>query len=92
MTSISALHALALEQLRSDDFSLAAKTIRRMLILLPPAHESRASLLITLAFAHFEAGDVEEAHRVATHATKLDPKNALAWQQVQRAERARKAS
>lgn len=91
-TSISALHARALAHLQDDEFALAARVIRRMLILLPPSHESRPSLLVTLAFAHHEAGEVDEARRVAEQATKLDPQNALAWQQVRRAERALKAS
>lgn len=91
-TSISALHAWALAHLQDDEFALAARVIRRMLILLPPSHESRPSLLVTLAFAHHEAGEVDEARRVAEQATKLDPQNALAWQQVRRAERALKAS
>ena len=90
--SVGALHELALGQLRDDEFVEAARTIRKLLLLLPHDHESRASLLTVLAFAHLGAGEVDEAHRVARHATTLDPTNMLAWQQVRRAERSLKAS
>jgi Flp pilus assembly protein TadD len=90
--SASALHALALTQLRNDEFVQAARTIRKLLLVLPPNHSSRPSMLTVLAFAHLEAGEVDEAQRVARHATTLDPENVLAWQQVRRAEEALKAS
>jgi len=89
---VRVLHALALDHLRRDEFAAAALVIRRLLLVLPPDHESRAAMLVTLAFAHLEAGDVEEAERVARHAIALDPKSALAAQQLRRAERAREAS
>lgn len=90
--SVADLHALALGQLRRDEFASAALTLRRLLMTIGPRHESRAGVLVTLAFAHLMAGDADEAARVARAAMTLDPTNGHARDQLRRAELARNAS
>jgi hypothetical protein len=86
--SVVELHSRVLEHLRCSEYHMAARDLRTLLLRISATHEARLGLLVVLAFAHVEAGELAEGLRIAGHAVALAPNHVLARQQLTRARQA----